>query len=233
MSIETPNTTDSSTPDRRRPLTRERVLATAVDLADRSGAEALSMRKLGQELGVDPMALYRHFRNKDDLLDGVLAVVVGQMEPAPAGLAWKAALRELAMNARRVMLRHPWARGVLEERGTSGEAMVGQVERVLSILLGAGFSLELAHHALHALDSRIFGFSPALFDESRRPAPPPEASAALALVMATHYPNVAQLAAAASHEGVLGACDDDVEFAFGLDLVLDGLERAAAPRASA
>jgi len=228
MSIEARNTPDSPTPDRRPPLTSERILATAVELADLGGADALSMRRLGQELGVDPMALYRHVRNKDDLLDGVLAVVVGQMEPAPAGLAWKRGLRELAMNARRVMLRHPWARGVLEERGTSGEAMVGQIERVLAILLEAGFGLDLAHHALHVLDSRIFGFSPALFDESRgRPAPTPEASAALAQAMATRYPNVAQLAAAASHEGVLGACDDDVEFAFGLDLVLDGLERTA------
>jgi AcrR family transcriptional regulator len=226
MSIEAPNTTESPIADRRQPLTRDRVLATAVELADRSGAEALSMRKLGQELGVDPMALYRHVRNKDDLLDGVLAVVVGQIETAPAGLTWKPALREQAMNARRVMLRHPWARGVLEARGTSGEAMVGQIEHVLAILLGAGFSLEVAHHALHVLDSRIFGFSPALFDESRRPPPTPEASAALAQVMASRYPNVAELAAAASHEGVLGACDDDVEFAFGLDLVLDGLERA-------
>jgi AcrR family transcriptional regulator len=227
MSIEAPSTAASPTPDRRQPLTRARILATAVGLADRSGAEALSMRRLGQELGVDPMALYRHVRNKDDLLDGVLAVVVGQMEPAPAGLAWRPGLRELAMNARRVMLRHPWARGVLEERGTSGEAMVGQIERVLAILLEAGFGLDLAHHALHVLDSRIFGFSPALFDESRgRPAPTPEASAALGQVIATRYPNVAQLAAAASHEGVLGACDDDVEFAFGLDLVLDGLEHA-------
>ena len=230
MSIEAPNPINPASPPapeaRREPLTRERVLATAVELADRGGAEALSMRKLGQELGVDPMALYRHVRNKDDLLDGALAVVVGQMEPAPAGLAWKPALRELAMNARRVMLRHPWARGVLEERGTAGSAMVGQVERVLAILLGSGFSLELAHHALHVLDSRIFGFSPALFDESRRPTPPPEMTAEVAQAIATIYPNVAQLAAAASHDGPLGACDDDVEFAFGLDLVLDGLERA-------
>lgn len=210
---------------RRAPLTRERVLASAVELADRGGTVALTMRRLGRELGVDPMALYRHIRNKDDLLDGVLAVVVGQMDPAHAGLPWKAALRELAMNARGVMLRHPWARGALEERGTSGQAMVGQVERVLAILLGAGFSLELAHHALHVLDSRIYGFSPALFDDTRRPAPPPEASAELGRVIAERYPNVARLAAAASHEGVLGACDDDVEFAFGLDLVLDGLER--------
>jgi AcrR family transcriptional regulator len=227
MSIDEAETTETAATDRRQPLTRERVLATAVQLADSGGTDALSMRKLGQELGVDPMALYRHVRSKDDLLDGVLAVVVGQFEPAPDGLSWKHALRELAMNARRVMLRHPWARGVLEARGTSGQAMVGQVERVLAILLGAGFSLELAHHALHVLDSRIFGFSPALFDESRRPPPPPEASAELGRVMAEHYPNVAQLAAAASHEGVLGACDDDVEFAFGLDLVLDGLEREA------
>ena len=228
MSIEEP----SPTPDRpvpgsaRAPLSRNRVLSAAVELADRGGTDALTMRRLGLELGVDPMALYRHVRNKDDLLDGALSEVVRQMEPAPAGLPWKEALRELAMNARRVMLRHPWARGVLEERGTSGEVMVGQVERVLAILLGAGFSLELAHHAIHVLDSRIFGFSPALFDESRRPPPSPEASAALAQVMGTRYPNVAQLAAAASHEGVLGACDDDVEFAFGLELVLDGLERA-------
>ena len=229
MSFEPPTTRSPALEGRRQPLSRERILATAVDVADRGGAEALSMRKLGQELTVDPMALYRHVRNKDDLLDGALAVVVGQMEPAPPGLAWKPALRELAMNARRVMLRHPWARGVLEERGTAGETMVGQVERVLSILLGAGFDIELAHHALHVLDSRIFGFSPALFDESRgRPTPTPEAQAAMAQTIATRFPNVAQLAVAASHEGALGSCDDDVEFAFGLDLVLDGLERALA-----
>src|SRR5262245_61638576 len=109
MSIDEAPTTAAS--DRRQPLTRERVLAAAVDLADRGGTDALTMRGLGQELGVDPMALYRHVRNKDDLLDGALASVVGQFEPAPPDLPWKAALRELAMNARQVMLRHPWARG--------------------------------------------------------------------------------------------------------------------------
>src|SRR6478736_4632112 len=122
MSIDQATTAAS---DRRRPLSRERVLATAVDLADAGGSEALSMRRLGQELGVDPMALYRHVRNKDDLLDGMLGVVVGQMEPPSPDLPWTEALRTLAMNARRVMLRHTWARGVLEERGTAGEAMVG------------------------------------------------------------------------------------------------------------
>jgi AcrR family transcriptional regulator len=226
MSIdEATSAAPTDAPTARVPLTRERVLQAAVALADRSGTEAVSMRKLGQELGVDPMALYRHVRNKDDVLDGALGQVVEGIEPGRDGLPWKDALRDQAMAARRVMIRHPWARGLLEARGTSGPAMVGHIERVLAILLDAGFSLELAHHALHVLDSRIFGFSPALFDESRRRPPSAEMSAAVAEAMATRYPNVARLAAAARHDGPLGACDDDVEFAFGLDLVLDGLER--------
>jgi hypothetical protein len=114
---------------------------------------------------------------------------------------------------------------VLEERGTGGPAAIAQIERVLAILLGAGFPLELAHHALHVLDSRVFGFSPALFDETGKPQPSPEEMAALAAVITVQFPNVARLAGSVSHEGALGACDDDVEFAFGLDLILDGLER--------
>jgi hypothetical protein len=140
-------------------------------------------------------------------------------------MTWRHALREQAMAARSTLLRHPWARRALEERGTGGPAAIAQIERVLAILLGAGLSLELAHHALHVLDSRVFGFSPALFDETARPQPSPEEVAALALVIAVRFPNVARLAGSVSHEGVLGACDDDVEFAFGLDLILDGLER--------
>ena len=215
---------DASIADRRAPLNRERVLTAAIDLADRSGIDALSMRKLGTELDVDAMAMYRHVRNKDDLLDGMLQAVVGSVEPALTDLPWKAALRAQAMAARSTMLRHPWARRVLEERGTGGPAQIAQIERVLAILLSAGFSIDLAHHALHVLDSRIFGFSPALFDETGRPQPTPEETAALGLIIAAQFPNVAQLAGAVSHDGPLGACDDDVEFAFGLDLILDGLE---------
>jgi AcrR family transcriptional regulator len=216
---------DATIADRRAPLSRERVVRAAVELADRDGIDALSMRKLGQELGVDAMAIYRHVRDKDDLVDGMLGLVVGGIEPGPAGMTWKHALREQAMAARSTMLRHPWARRVLEERGTSGPAAIAQIERVLAILLGAGFPLELAHHALHVLDSRIFGFSPALFDETGRPRPSAEDQAAFASVMAVRFPNVARLAGSVSHEGALGACDDDVEFDFGLDLILDGLER--------
>ena len=216
-------TEPAATAERRTPLTRERVLQAAVDLADRGGYEALSMRKLGQELGVDAMALYRHVRGKDDLLDGLVEVIVGQIEAPSAAIDWKATLRAQAMAARAVMLRHPWARQVLEERGTGGPATLAHIEFALATLHDGGFSIELAHHTLHALGSRIFGFTQDLFEETA-PADPPPDPAAVARAMAG-YPNIVELATSVSHEGVLGRCDDDVEFAFGLDLVLDGLER--------
>jgi AcrR family transcriptional regulator len=219
-------TEPSATEERRTPLTRDRVLQAAVDLADRGGNEALSMRKLGQELGVDAMALYRHVRGKDDLLDGLVEVIIGQIErPTPSG-DWKTSLRQQAMAARQVMLRHPWARRVLEERGTGGPACLAYVESVLATLHDGGFSIELAHHALHVLSSRIFGFTQDLFEEPRQAGPPPDEAAMLRALAG--YPRVVELAMAASHDGVLGPCDDDVEFAFGLDLTLDGLERVRA-----
>ena len=219
----------SGTTARRPPLTRERVLQVAVELADRGGIEALSMRKLGQELGVDAMALYRHVRNKDDLLDGLVEVIVGQVEHPQGNGDWKATLRQRALAARRVMLRHPWARRVLEERGTGGPATLAYIESILATLRDGGFSIELAHHALHVLSSRIFGFSQDLFEEGTTTDPTPDEAAAQ-LRMLAPYPRVIELAQAASHEGVLGPCDDDVEFAFGLDLTLDGLEGVLAGR---
>ena len=219
-------TEPSATEERRTPLTRDRVLQAAVDLADRGGNEALSMRKLGQELGVDAMALYRHVRSKDDLLDGLVEVIVGQIDRPSAGANWKTNLRQQAMAARAVMLRHPWARRVLEERGTGGPACLAYIESVLATLHDGGFSIELAHHALHVLSSRIFGFTQDLFEEPGPADPPPDEATMLRALAG--YPRVVELAMAASHEGVLGACDDDVEFAFGLDLTLDGLERVRA-----
>jgi AcrR family transcriptional regulator len=214
----------NATAERRSPLSRARVLRAAVDLGDRGGIDALSMRKLGQALGVDAMAIYRHVRSKDDLLDGVVEAIVGEIDQPLVGEDWKASLRQQAMAARRVMLRHPWARQVLEERGTGGPATLARVEAALSALLDGGFSIEVAHHALHVLGSRIFGFNQDLFEESGDVDASPEAAAAMTRALAG-YPRISELAQAASHEGVLGRCDDDVEFAFGLDLILDGLER--------
>ena len=210
--------------EERIPLTRERVLTAAVELADREGLEGLSMRKLGQELGVEAMALYRHVRDKDDLLDGVLELIVAQIDKPKPAKTWKTTLRRQVMEARRVMLRHPWARRVLEERGTTGPTILTYIERILAILHDGGFSLDLAHHTMHVLGSRIFGFSQDLLEDSSD-EPSGAADPIMAGAMAVQFPRITELATSVSHEGVLGACDDDIEFAFGLDLILDGLER--------
>jgi AcrR family transcriptional regulator len=209
----------------RLPLSKDRVLQAALDLADRGGSDAVSMRKLGQVLGVDAMSLYHHVRNKEDVLDGIVDVVVGEIGPPVGDADWKPAVRRRVMAARAVMLRHPWAPRVIESRANPGPATLAYMESVLTILRDSGFSIDLAHHAMHVLGSRVFGFNQELFDDSSGDAIEPEVAALMARQMADAYPNIAELAQAISHEGVLGACDDDVEFAFGLDLILDGLER--------
>jgi len=216
-------TREAEAAKRRAPLSRPQILQAAVAIADRGGLDALSMRRLGQDLGVDPMAIYRHVRNKDDLLEGVVEAIVGQIEAPRSGEDWQATIRTQAMAARRVMLRHPWARRVLEDRVATGTWIIAYVDAVLATLRGGGFSVDLAHHALHVLGSRIFGFNQDVIDDAGPPLPP-EAAAVMTRVLAG-YPNAAELARTVSHDGVLGPCDDDFEFAFGLDLILDGLER--------
>jgi AcrR family transcriptional regulator len=207
-------------------LTKDRVLRAAIDLADREGIEAVSMRRLGQELGVEAMALYRHVRDKEDLLDGMIDTVVGEIGQPDPGDDWKQSMRELALAARTQMLGHPWAPGVLIGRPNVGPAALRQIDTVLGILASGGFSIEMAHHALHVLGSRVFGFTQDPFTDSTDADADPEQSAAFARAMAPTLPHVAELALAATHDGALGACDDDFEFRFGLDLILDGLERA-------
>ena len=209
------------------PLSKERVLRTAVDLADRGGSETVSMRKLGQELGVDAMSLYHHVQNKDEILDGIVDVVVAEIDVTTTGTDWRVTMRQLVMAARVVMLRHPWAPRVIESRTDPGPATMRYMESVLAILRGGGFSLDLAHHAMHVLGSRVLGFNQDLYDDSDAGRDSPE-MAALVRQMEDRYPYIAELALAVSHEGGLGGCDDDVEFAFGLDLILDGLERLRA-----
>ena len=141
------------------------MLRAAVDLLDRGGIDALSMRKLGQELGVEAMALYRHVRNKDDILDGAIDVVVGEIElPGPKTTGRPRCATALA--ARQVMLRHPWAPPVIVERPDIGPATLRHINAVMEILRGAGFSLELSHHAIHVLGSRMLGFTQDPFDDS-------------------------------------------------------------------
>jgi AcrR family transcriptional regulator len=210
------------------PLSKDRVLRTAVELADRGGTEAISMRKLGQELGVDAMSLYHHVQNKDDVLGGIVDVVVGEIDVTRTDADWKPALRRLVMTARAVMLHHPWAPRVIEDRTDPGPAQLLYIEAVLAILRGGGFSLDLAHHTIHALGSRVLGFNQDLYDDTEAGRMSPEQAALMARQLAATHPHVAELAVAVSHDGGLGGCDDDVEFAFGLDLILDGLERLRA-----
>jgi AcrR family transcriptional regulator len=211
----------------RAPLTKERVLEAAVELADRGGIDALSMRKLGQQLGVEGMALYRHVRDKNDLLDGIVDVVMGEIQVPGGDGDWKAQMRELAHGARAVMLRHPWAPAQIVARPDPGPATLRHIDSVLRILESGGFSMDMAHHALHVLGSRVFGFTQDPFDDKDQETPDPATAAAFVQALATTYPNVGKLAMAATHDGGLGGCDDDFEFAFGLDLILDGLERRA------
>jgi AcrR family transcriptional regulator len=208
-----------------RALSRERILAVAVELADEDGLETLSMRRLGQRLGVDPMSLYNHVRDKEDLLDGLGEAIVGEIDAPPAAADWRGTLRATILAARATMLRHPWAAAVIESRVTPGPATMRHMERVLRTLRDGGFSVDLAHHALHVLGSRVLGFSQDLFDDRAADEPDPEEAARMARTWATAFPAIAELAMAVRHDGGLGGCDDDVEFAFGLDLILDGLEQ--------
>jgi AcrR family transcriptional regulator len=217
---------------RRGRLNRARVLQAAVALADEAGLDSLSMRRLAQELGVVPMALYKHVANKEELLDGMVEAVVGGIDPPAHGAGWKAAVRLRVLSARRVLLRHPWARQVLESRTNKTPAVLGYLDSFIGMFLAGGFSVDLTHHVMHALGSRMWGFTQELFDDAAGPqAPaelPPAVRAAMFQQLAQRYPNIAATAAAAAHDdgSVVGhGCDDQFEFEFALDLLLDGFER--------
>ncbi len=204
------------------PLSRERVLRAAIDLANRGGITALSMRKLAQELGVEAMSLYYYVTKKEDLLAGMVDLVVREMELPSMGDDWKAALRKSAISAHDVLVRHAWACGLMMSV-KDGTARLRWMDAVLRCLREAGFSTELTHHAYHALDSHITGFT--LWQLSF-----PFEAEQLADVAATflrelpvdEYPYLAEHVEWHLTET---RDDDEGEFAFGLDLILDGLER--------
>ena len=212
----------TDTGDRRARLTRQRVLEAAVELADRDGIESVSMRRLGEMLGVEAMSLYTHVRSKDDLLDGMVEVVMNEIPARRKGGQWKSTLRRAVLDARGVLLRHTWAPAVVETRAAPGPATLRQYDTVMGILREGGFSLELTHHAIHLMGSRLLGFTQDPFDDSSDLAP--EVASALAEQLRPTHPHVAEMALAATHGGGLGGCDTDVEFALALNVILDGLE---------
>jgi len=216
---------------RRTPLSRDRVLRAAVDLADAGGIDAVNMRRLAQELGVVPMALYKHVANKDELVDGMVDLVLEEIDPPDTGPDWQQAVRRRILSARQAVLRHPWARQGIESRTHRTPTVLAYMDSLAGIFRAGGFSADLTHHVMHALGNRIWGFSPELFDEAPRGEPPvrsPEEQEAMAREFAQRYPHILAIAMAAT-EGDLSrvgeGCDDQFEFEFALDLLLDGFRR--------
>ena len=215
----------------RTPLSRERVLRAAVRLADKGGIESVTMRRLADELGAEAMSLYYHVANKDDVLDGIADAIAREINHAagraemPSGTAnWKTGMRRRILAARQVLLRHPWAPGLFETRTTTSPAIIKYMDTLVGLMRDGGFSFDLAHHALHALGSRALGFSQELFDPGGGPG---DATAAPA-DMASHFPHLAAMLAEIAYDdpaSTLGWCDDQTEFEFGLDLILDGLDQ--------
>jgi AcrR family transcriptional regulator len=201
--------------NRREPLSRARILRAAAAVADEDGLDAITMRRVGQALGVEAMSLYNHVANKDEVLDGLVDLLVAEIEIPPAGTEWKEAIRRRSWSGRALVRRHRWAPQLLTRRRTVRLPMATFLDGVLTVLLDAGFSAQLAHTALHVLDSRVLGFTRELFDPNEQVPMDP---AVLASLAPTH-PGMTRIMEEATH-------DDDEEFAFALDLILDGLERA-------
>ena len=208
---------------RERPiLTRERILRAAVDLADHHGLDALTMRRLGTELGVEAMSLYRHVANKDEILDGMLEFVVGEITVPNTGADWKESMRQRAISARSVLTRHSWAIGLLEARGPAGPAALGYLDAVLGSLRSAGFSIENAAHAFWLLDSYVYGhvvqeisISVGTSDGSR------SEDSGRTPAISEERPHLSEL----ERHALASEYSLDGEFEFGLELILYALER--------
>jgi AcrR family transcriptional regulator len=206
----------------RTPLSRERVLHAAIAVADHSGLESLTMRRLGQHLGVEAMSLYKHVAGKDEILDEIVDIVVSRIDLPSAEADWKTAMRQRAISARQVLASHPWAIGMMESRAAMGPAGMRYTDAVIGSLRAGGFSVEMAAHAFLLLDSYIYGFVVQElsfpFDTSEETAGP--SAALLQTLPPDQYPHLAEMAAEHARPGH----DFANAFEFGLDLILEGLE---------
>ncbi|MCI0157486.1 TetR/AcrR family transcriptional regulator [Leifsonia shinshuensis] len=213
-------------PDATRPrLTRDSVLRRALERADTAGLDALTMRSLASELGVVPMALYKHVANKDELVDGMVDLVWAEVEP-PTGAGWREAMRARAVSLRAALRRHPWAVGLMESRMRPGLANLAAHDAMMGCLREAGFPLRTTVHVTSVLDAYVYGFA---LQEKTLPFDSPEESGAVAAEkeqsvpaeLAPRFPYLLEVVAQLAEAGY----DYDEEFATGLDLILDGVER--------
>ena len=216
----------------RLPLSKERVLRAAIKIADSRGLESRTMRRLAEELGAEAMSLYYYLASKEELLDGIADAVVaeindvvGTIDVPSAGATWKTAVRRRILSAREVLLRHPWAPRVFETRTSTSLAVLLYYDGLLKLMTDGGFSYDLVHHALHALGSRALGFTQELFDPSAGTSD--EETAAALEGIADQIPHLVGMFTEVAHDdpdSTLGWCDDQTEFEFGLDLILNGLD---------
>jgi AcrR family transcriptional regulator len=203
-------------------LSRSLVLQTAVALADREGLDGFSMRRLAQELGVVPMALYKHVANKDELLDGMVDIVFGEIESPAIDDDWRSAMRGRALSVRDALRRHSWAIGLMETR-SPGPANLENHNAVMGCLREAGFSFKTAIHAYSLQDAYIYGFAQQEKTLGFQTAGDAGAAAqrrAASIDALEKYPYLAEIAAKLPESGY----DNAVEFAWGLDLILNGLD---------
>jgi len=219
-------TATGHTTARREPLRRSQVLRAAIALADQSGIRAVSMRKLGQVLGVEAMSLYNHVANKSDLLDGMIDIVFSEIGLPAGDTGWKPAMRQRAISAREVLGRHRWAIGLMESRRSPGPATLRHHDAVLGCLRRAGFSVEMTAHAYSLLDSYIYGFA---LQEASLPFDTPEKTTQVAQEIfgqfpAGAYPHLTELT---TQHVLQPGYHYGGEFEIGLDLILDALERTA------
>jgi AcrR family transcriptional regulator len=217
----------------RTPLSRVRVLRAALALADTAGIDSLTMRKLGQELEVEAMSLYNHVANKDDILDGIVDLVFAEIALPSDQADWKPAMRKRAISAREALFRHPWATSLMQSRINPGPATLRHHDAVLGSLRKAGFTLVMAAHAVSVVDGYVYGFA---LQQINIPLQSPEQVAEVGENilgrLAGEYPHLAEMIV---EHAMKPGYDYAEEFAFGLDLILDGLERyrvdpAARPR---
>ena len=212
-------------PKTRTPLTRERILRAALDLADRDGLEGCTMRKIGARLGVEAMSLYRHVTGKEDLLSGLVDLVFAEVELAAPGAAdWRTAMRDRAHSHRAAMRRHPWAIGFMEGRMQPGPASLRVHDATLGVLREGGFPVRAAVHGMSAVDAYVYGFA---LQERDLPARAHGATADVMREQARRVPdmNAYPYLVEAMGEFAGAGYDFDAEFAFGLELILDGIER--------
>lgn len=223
-------------------LKREAIIDAAVRLADEHGIEAVTMRRVGAEVGVEAMSLYHHVRDKSSLVGGMIDAIVDEFNeriPPPGDEArddWQGTMRQRILSAREVILAHPWAPAVMEQRKGISPGLITHYEGVLATLRAGGFSYQLAHQALHALGSRAMGFSQEMFAPQAPVTDGPDEAEQMVAALAEQAPHLVAMIADGLHqevEGGLGWCDDQAEFEFALDLLLDGLQaRLDAERAA-